>query len=92
MLETGTFDAILMDVQMPETDGLEATREIRRREQRDGSQSPIPIIALTADAMSGDRERCLGAGMTGYLSKPLRRHELIRALETAVSEPDSRKT
>jgi len=92
MLETGTFDAILMDVQMPETDGLEATREIRRREQRDGSHSPIPIIALTADAMSGDRERCLGAGMTGYLSKPLRRHELIRALETAVSEPDSRKT
>lgn len=77
------YDAILMDVQMPEMDGLEATRRIRAKEH--GSGNHIPIIALTANAMQGDRERCLAAGMDDYISKPIKPDELFRALENAVS-------
>ena len=74
------FDAILMDVQMPELDGIEATRAIRLLEGREG-RPRTPIIALTARAMSRDREVCLEAGMDGYVSKPLRPNELCEALE-----------
>ncbi|MEJ2239060.1 MAG: response regulator [Gemmatimonadales bacterium] len=70
-----TYDVVLMDVQMPELDGVAATEEIRRL-GRD-----LPIIAMTAHAMAGDRERCLDAGMTGYLSKPFKPHELFAAVE-----------
>jgi two-component system sensor histidine kinase/response regulator len=78
-LERNEFHLILMGVQMPELDGLEATAAIRARERTLGTR--IPIIALTAHAMTGDKERCLAAGMDGYLSKPLRTHELMGAIE-----------
>ncbi len=79
-VEKHTYDLILMDVQMPEMDGLEATAVIREREKHKGAR--IPIIALTAHAMKGDRERCLAAGMDGYLTKPIRSQELDEVLET----------
>jgi signal transduction histidine kinase/CheY-like chemotaxis protein len=78
-LEQGTFDVVLMDLQMPETSGMEATAAIRAKEKATGGH--IPIIALTAHAMAGDRERCLAAGMDGYLSKPIQARELIEAVE-----------
>ena len=75
------FDAILMDVQMPEMDGFEATAAIREKEK--GSGCAIPIIAMTAHAMAGDREKCLEAGMDGYVSKPIQVPKLIEAIENA---------
>jgi two-component system, sensor histidine kinase and response regulator len=78
-LEAGAFDLVLMDVQMPDMDGLEATAAIRRRESPTGRHQPI--IALTAHAMKGDQDRCLAAGMDGYLSKPIRPQELDAILE-----------
>ncbi|REJ95714.1 MAG: PAS domain S-box protein [Planctomycetota bacterium] len=74
----GAYDLILMDVQMPVMDGLEATREIRTRERSTGNH--IPIIAMTARAMPGDEELCLAAGMDAYLSKPVRRRQLYEAI------------
>ena len=74
------YDLVLMDVQMPEMDGFEATREIRQRESRSQVRC-IPIIAMTAHAMVGDRERCLEAGMDDYVSKPIRAEELIAVIE-----------
>jgi CheY-like chemotaxis protein len=79
----GTYDVILMDLHMPEMDGLEATRAIREWQKETGSQRSIYIIALTADAMVGDREKCLEAGMDDYLSKPLRGQELAAAIARA---------
>ena len=75
-----SFDLVLMDMQMPEMDGLAATAAIRARESETGGH--VPILAMTAHAMKGDRERCLAAGMDGYLSKPLRAQELIDAVES----------
>jgi GAF domain-containing protein/CheY-like chemotaxis protein len=78
-IEAGSYDVILMDVQMPEMDGLEATRRIRRR----WPDRPIRIIGLTANAMAGDREACLAAGMDDYVSKPIRPEELQAAIARA---------
>jgi two-component system sensor histidine kinase/response regulator len=78
-LETQSFDVVLMDIQMPEMDGFEATAAIRQKEKTIGTH--VPIIALTAHAMKGDRERCLAGGMDGYVSKPVQAEELIKAVE-----------
>ncbi len=77
-------DLILMDVEMPDMDGLEATRLIRRAESEEG-RAAVPILALTAHALQGYRERCLEAGCTGYLTKPVRRDRLIETVRAALS-------
>jgi CheY-like chemotaxis protein len=77
------FDVVLMDIQMPEMDGFQATALIREREKESGTH--VPVIALTAHAMKGDRERCLAAGMDGYLTKPIRSNELDEVLNTIVT-------
>ena len=82
LLESGAFDVVLMDVQMPEMDGLEATAAIRERERATGGH--LPIVALTAHAMKGDAERCLEAGMDAYLAKPLQPRELVAAIDAVV--------
>jgi two-component system, sensor histidine kinase and response regulator len=78
------FDAILMDVQMPEMDGLEATRIIREHERQSGRH--VPIIAMTAHALKGDRERCLDCGMDEYVAKPVRERQLLNALRTVLGD------
>ena len=82
--QKGRFDLILMDMMMPEMDGLEATRRIRQTEasQPDRDGSPIPIIAMTANAMTGDRERCIDAGMNGYVSKPVKPEVLYQEIDS----------
>ena len=78
-MENSAFDVVLMDVQMPEMDGLEATAAIRAGERHSGKHQMV--IELTAHAMKGDQERCVAAGMDGYLSKPIRPQELDIVLE-----------
>jgi CheY-like chemotaxis protein len=82
LVDQQPFDLVLMDVQMPEMDGLQATAAIRRREMTSGKH--IPIIAMTAHAMVGDKERCLQAGMDGYTSKPLQIQELLAVIENVL--------
>jgi two-component system, sensor histidine kinase and response regulator len=83
-LEDGAFDLVLMDVQMPEMDGLEATRAIRAREEERGSH--VPIVAMTAGVLAEDRERCLEAGMDAFLTKPVRSVTLYRLIEGMAAE------
>ena len=83
------YDLVLMDVQMPEMDGLEATRQIRARPTPpDRGDRPIRIVAMTANAMQGDREACIAAGMDDYLAKPIRPEELAAALEATPRRSD----
>ncbi len=84
ILRKENFDLILMDVQMPEMDGLEATRNIRDHEKQSGDH--IPIVAMTAHAMQGDREKCIEGGMDGYVAKPIRIKELIQTITDIMEE------
>ena len=79
-LKNDTFDLVLMDVQMPLMDGIEAATAIRKAEVL--TKAHIPIVALTAHAMKGDRDRCEAAGMDGYVSKPIRAADLLKMVET----------
>src|SRR5205807_1397798 len=83
-LEQMSFDVVLMDVQMPEVDGYRATMAIRRREQ--DTLRHIPVIAMTAHAMKGDRERCLEAGMDSYVAKPINSAVLFQTIRTVLQE------
>jgi CheY-like chemotaxis protein len=78
LLATEVFDLVLMDIQMPEMDGIAATQQIRERETFTGAH--MPIIAMTAHALKGDRQRCLDAGMDGYVSKPISAKDLQAAI------------
>ena len=84
LVEKEKFDLVLMDVQMPKMDGIKATALIREKEK--STASHIPIVALTAHALKGDRERCLEMGMDDYLSKPIRREELLITLNRILSQ------
>ena len=83
-LASQQFDIVLMDVEMPEMDGLEATAIIRVTERQTGNH--LPIIAMTAHAMKGDRERCLEAGMDAYVSKPIRARQLFETLQSVIRD------
>jgi two-component system sensor histidine kinase/response regulator len=88
LLRSQSFDLILMDVQMPEMDGFETTAAIRESEKGTGKR--MPIVALTAHAMVGDRERCFAAGMDAYTTKPIRTEELnekVRRLHIGTAAP-----
>jgi protein-histidine pros-kinase len=99
-MERQDFDLVLMDVQMPEMDGFEATRAIRAREtrgngkpadlRREQTQTHIPIVALTAYAMKGDRERCLECGMDSYVEKPIRSEELLATVDRLLAQSPRR--
>jgi CheY-like chemotaxis protein len=82
LLKKQSFDLILMDVSMPELDGLATCARIREAEQSSGGH--LPIIAVTAHALKGDRERCITAGMDGYVSKPIRQRQLIDEIESVL--------
>ncbi len=89
--QRGQYDLIFMDCQMPELSGLDATKQIRILEQRKGDGSHIPIIAVTAGAMEGDRVACINAGMDDFLTKPIKTNELSAALEKWVTQSSKRE-
>jgi two-component system sensor histidine kinase/response regulator len=82
------FDLVLMDVQMPEMDGLEATMAIRQREKLSGQH--VPIVAMTANAMTGDEQRCLQSGMDGFVAKPISPERLFATIESLLIHADGR--
>jgi len=90
-IEKNQYDIVLMDCQMPVMDGFEATRKIREQEKLENKASHLPIIALTANAIQGDEEACLSAGMDDYLSKPFTKAQLIEALNRWLTLPTSTK-
>ena len=89
--ENEEFELILMDVQMPQMDGLEATRQIRSKEINKNDGKKTLIVAMTAHAMKGDREKCLDAGMDGYLTKPIRPTRLFSIVDE-LAKPASERS
>jgi len=85
VLAKDRYDLAFMDVQMPEMDGFQATSALRAREKEKGDGFHQPVIALTAHAMKGDQERCLAAGMDGYLTKPIGQQQLDEILEEYIA-------
>jgi osomolarity two-component system sensor histidine kinase NIK1 len=85
MVKNKKFDLILMDIMLPEMDGFEITVEIRKWEKERDEKNPIPIIALTANALDNDKDKCFNAGMNEYLSKPFTSDELISAIQKFIS-------
>ena len=81
------YDVVLMDVQMPVMDGFEASKRIRSNQPKVIDHN-IPIIAMTARAMKGDRDRCIDAGMNGYISKPIQPQEMLKAIEKQLSKSE----
>ena len=81
------FDLVLMDVQMPEMDGIETTKAIREKEAR--SDEHIPIVAMTAHAMKGDKERCLDAGMDDYVAKPIKAEDLLEVIHRFLGDSEA---
>jgi CheY-like chemotaxis protein len=90
--EESHYPVILMDCQMPDMDGLEATRRIRQFEQEEPGRPRAHIIAMTASVLESDRLQCLNAGMDDFIPKPVRKAELIRALDRALDRPSSPPT
>lgn len=88
LLDSACFDLVLMDIQMPDMDGLETTIAIRRREDAE-RRPPLPIVAMTAHAMPSDRENCFAAGMNGYLTKPLRMDALLSEIQRVLPHAES---
>ena len=86
-VEHSQFDLVLMDLQMPDMDGYEATAALRAREREEGGR--LPVVALTANAMQGDRENCLEHGMDGYLSKPVRPADLFAEIERVLAAAEA---
>ena len=86
MLGREAFDLLLVDIHMPELDGLEVVRRVREEERRAGRSARLPVIALTATSRPGDRDLCLGAGMDDYLTKPLRAAELWAAIDRVMAD------
>lgn len=84
-IQSTAFDVVLMDIQMPELDGFETTRAVREWEKQTDSTRSLPIIALTASALLSDRQKCIAEGMNDYVSKPIKREELYRAIWNAIN-------
>jgi two-component system, sensor histidine kinase and response regulator len=82
--QAGRFELVLMDIQVPRMDGFEATAAIREREKVTGGH--IPIVAMTADALVGDREKCIASGMDGYISKPIPTSEMLATIERMLGD------
>jgi CheY-like chemotaxis protein len=91
LLESSSYALVLMDCQMPVMDGFEATNCIRKREQESDSRKHIPIIAMTANAIEGDRENCLASGMDDYVSKPINKEILADVLKKWLPEDYEKK-
>jgi CheY-like chemotaxis protein len=86
-IKKGSFDMVLMDCHIPEMDGFAATAAIRELECRDAGRGHVPIIALTANALEGDRERCLAAKFDDYLAKPFKQQDLLAMVERWIAQP-----
>ena len=82
--QNSAYDLILMDMQMPELDGIQSTQKIREYEEKNNIESPVYIVAVTANAFAEDKQRCFDAGMNDYISKPFKEEELKKVILNAV--------